>query len=297
VNGSDVLVRVAKRSGFLRALVNHRLRWQTLRLVRIARVLRPTYAFLIGELRGGTRRYSTASGVTVLLRHRARDVDLVGEIFGAVHAYEPPDAVAAELRGPLRILDLGGNIGLFGAFALGRWEVQEMTSFEPDPENAAILRATIDANHATGCWSMRRVAVSNAAGVMSFLPGQFAESRRAGPDEPGIEVPTRDLFSLDHAVDLLKIDIEGSEWPILTDPRLSELRARVLVMEWHWRFAPVPDAHAAALTFLTDAGYEIHRDRVDLPLGHTGLIWACRPSSGGILPVGGTGLEPVTSCL
>jgi FkbM family methyltransferase len=277
VNGSNVLRRVAKRSGFLRALVNHRLRWQILALLRVARLLRPTYAFLIGELRGGTRRYSTPSGVTVLLRHRARDVDLVDEIFGAVHAYEPPQAVATELRDPLRILDLGGNIGLFGAFALGRWDVQEMTSFEPDPENAAILRATIDANNATNRWSMRPVAVSNAAGVMSFLPGQLAESRRAGPDEAGIEVPTRDLFSLDHRVDLLKIDIEGSEWSILTDPRLSDLRARVVVVEWHWRFAPVPDAHAAALAFLTGAGYEIHRDRLDLPLGHTGLIWASRP--------------------
>jgi FkbM family methyltransferase len=219
----------------------------------------------------------------VLVRHRARDVDLVDEIFGGAHAYEPPRAVAAELRGPLRILDAGGNIGLFGAFALGRWDVREMTSFEPDPENAAILRATIDANHATDRWSMRRVAVSNAAGMMSFLPGQLAESRRAGPDEPGIEVPTSDLFALDHRVDLLKIDIEGSEWVILADPRLSDLRARVLVMEWHWRFAPMPDAHVAALTFLTDAGYEIHRDRIDLPLGHTGLIWASRPSAAAAL--------------
>lgn len=212
----------------------------------------------------------------MLLRHRSRDVDLVEEIFGAVPAYEPPDAVAAQLRSPLRILDLGGNIGLFGAFALGRWDVQEMTSFEPDPANAAILQATIDANHVSDRWTMRRSAVSNAAGMMSFLPGQLADSRRTGPNESGIDVPTRDLFSLDHRVDLLKIDIEGSEWSILADPRLSDLRARVLVMEWHWRFAPVPEAHVAALTFLIGAGYEIHRDRVDPTRGHTGLIWASR---------------------
>jgi hypothetical protein len=121
--------------------------------------------------------------------------------------------------------------------------------------------------------------VSNAAGMMSFLPGHLAESRRTGPDEPGIDVPALDVFSLDHRVDLLKIDIEGSEWSILADPRLSDLRARVLVMEWHWRFAPVPDAHAAALAFLIDAGYEIHGDRVDPPRGNTGLIWASRPNS------------------
>lgn len=239
-------------------------------------MLRPASAFLVGELRGGVRRYRTASGVIVLLRHRSRDVDLVEEIFGGLRAYEPPDAIAAQLRGPVRILDLGGNIGLFGAFALGRWDVQEMTSFEPDPENAAILQATIDANHLTDRWSLRRAAVSNAAGMISFLPGHLAESRRTGPDEAGIDVPARDLFSLDHEVDLLKMDIEGSEWAILADPRLAELRARVLVIEWHWRFAPVPDAHAAALTLLTGAGYEIQGDRLDPPRGNTGLIWASR---------------------
>ncbi len=244
-------------------------------------MLRPALGFVIGELRGNTRRYSVPSGSAVILRHRSRDIDLVNEIFGAVHAYEPPDTLGSELSGPLRILDLGGNIGLFGAFALGRWSVREMTSFEPDPENAAMLQTTIAANHAKDRWSMQPVAVSNESGVMAFLSGLLADSRRAGTDELGIEVETVDLFSLDHQVDLLKVDIEGGEWPILGDPRLPNLGARFVVMEWHWRFAPQEDAHGTALALLKRAGYEIRSDRTDLPLGHTGLVWAsrARPSS------------------
>jgi FkbM family methyltransferase len=247
-----------------------------MRLWGAGSVLRPRLGFAVGELRGGIRRYSVASGSSVLLRHRSRDVDLVNEIFGAVRAYEPPAALALELTGPLRILDLGGNIGMFGTFALGRWNVRRMTSYEPDPDNAALLAATIADNHAMDCWSMRRAAVSNAAGAMSFLPGRLADSRRALADESGIEVEMVDLFSIDHRVDLLKMDIEGGEWAILCDPRLPELRARILVMEWHWRFAPEDDAHRAALARLGGAGYEIYVDREDLPLGHTGLVWAAR---------------------
>jgi FkbM family methyltransferase len=260
----------------LRELVNHPLRWRAERLRQATSVLRPAPAFLVGELRGGNRGYSVASGFNVLLRHRSRDIDLINEIFGVTRAYEPPDALVSELRGPLRILDLGGNIGLFGAFAFGRFAVQQMTSLEPDPENAAMLEWTIAANHATDRWHLERVAVSNTRGSMRFLPGQLADSRRAEADERGIEVKSVDLFSLDHRVDLLKMDIEGGEWAILGDPRLTRLEARILVMEWHWRSAPREDAHGAALALLKSAGYEIHLDRVDAPSGHTGLIWARR---------------------
>ena len=244
--------------------------------MRAASALRPALGFLVGECRGGTRRYSVASGSVVFVRHKTRDVDLVNEIFGGIDEYEPPTALASALRGPLRILDAGGNIGMFGAFALRRWTVREMTSFEPDPENATVLEATIVANHATQRWHVSRAAVSNRGGATPFVPGRLAESRRALPGEPGIEVPTVDLFSDGHRVDLLKLDVEGSEWAILEDPRLASLDARVIVMEWHSLWAPQPDAHGAALHLLTRAGYEIHLDRVHPPLGHTGLVWAGR---------------------
>lgn len=229
-------------------------------------------------MRGGVRTYGLPSGQIVVLRHGSRDLDLVREIFGPGAAYAPPEPLEPVLRGPLRILDLGGNIGLFGVFALERWNVRELISFEPDPQNAALLAATIVANHASDRWAARRVAVSNAAGTMPFLAGRLADSRRAGPEEAGETVEVIDFFSLDHDVDLLKMDIEGGEWSILTDPRLASLNARVIVMEWHWRFAPHPDPHGAAVAALQNAGYAIHVDRVHLPLADVGLVWARRRS-------------------
>jgi FkbM family methyltransferase len=239
--------------------------------------LRPRSAFLVGELRGGVRAYALAKGGVAVIRHRSRDIDLVVEIFGPRRAYEPPESLVRRLAGPLKILDLGGNIGLFAGFALHRYDVREITSFEPDPENAAVLARAIELNGAGDRWHLRPVAVSNAAGPIRFVTGRLLESRRADPGEHGVELPAVDLFDLDHDVELIKIDIEGGEWALLGDPRLPALGPGVIVLEWHARGSPDPDPHAAALGLLQRAGYVIHRDEVDPPLGHTGLVWAARP--------------------
>lgn len=239
----------------------------------------------MGELRGGVRAYALAQGDSAalgrggvaLIRHRSRDVDLVVEIFGPRRAYEPPESLEQRLRGPLRILDLGGNIGLFACFALQRYDVRAITSFEPDPENAAMLTRAIRFNGVGDRWRLQPVAVTNAAGTIQFLTGRLPESRRAEPGEPGVELPAVDLFELEHDVELIKIDIEGGEWALLGDPRMSDLGAQVIVLEWHAHGAPDADPHVAALRLLRRAGYEIHLDEVDPPHGHTGLVWAARP--------------------
>jgi FkbM family methyltransferase len=242
-----------------------------------AAALRPRSGFLVGEGRGGIRSYRLATGGIALVRHRSRDIDLIVEIFGPRRAYEPPASLARRLTGPMRILDLGGNIGLFAIFALHRYDVRAITSFEPDPENAAMLARAIQLNRADDRWRLRPVAVSNAAGPISFLTGRLLESRSADPGEGGVELSAVDLFALDHDVDLIKIDIEGGEWALLADPRLPSLGACTIVIEWHARGAPDPDPHAAALGLLERAGYLIHLDEVDPPHGHTGLVWATRP--------------------
>jgi hypothetical protein len=68
-------------------------------------------------------------------------------------------------------------------------------------------------------------------------------------------VPVVDLLKTNHDVELLKMDIEGAEWDILTDPRLSELKARAIVLEWHSIGCPEPDPHKAAARLLVEAGY------------------------------------------
>ncbi|HEY1690366.1 MAG TPA: FkbM family methyltransferase [Solirubrobacteraceae bacterium] len=248
--------------------------WQTLRIVR------PRLAFLLGEARGGTRRYRVGA-MSVVVRHRSRDVDIVNEIWGARPSYEPPTSLVARLRDrSLCIVDLGGNIGLFGVFALARWRVSHLISFEPDPANAVILRRVREINDVAGQWTVRECAVANFSGEMGFVSLGSPESHRPEPGRSGMRVSVTDLFAIQDSIDLLKIDIEGGEWALLSDERLRLLRAEIIVMEWHWRDAPSGDAHGAALDALVKAGYQIHSDVVSDVAG-VGMIWAARPLSSG----------------
>jgi FkbM family methyltransferase len=266
--------RVAARR-IRRSVAGHPRVKRVRRIIAAARLLRPGAAFVVGELRGGVRRYRLTSGIAVVVRHRSRDIDVVVEVLGERQPYEPPAELVPRLADPLRILDLGGNIGLFGAFALARFDVRELTSFEPDPVNAEILARTIALNHCDGLWRLRAAAASNAAGELRFLAAHGPESRMAEAGDDATAVPAIDLFALDGRVDLLKIDIEGGEWALLCDPRLPSLGADVIVLEWHWRFAPEPDPHAAVVRRLRAAGYEIVGDESD-PAVAIGVVWAAR---------------------
>jgi FkbM family methyltransferase len=252
---------------------------------RAARRLRPAVRFLALEARAGALgRYELRhSGRAVHLRHGTRDVEIFNEIFApGRESYEPPAAVAVALDslGPLRVGDLGANIGLFGVFALGRWPVASMRSYEPDPANAALLRATIAANDAATRWEFAPVAVSNADTTATFEPGLLSESRLAGEGHgvaDTIEVPVVDLFA-QPPVDLLKIDIEGAEWAILGDARLASHPARAIVLEWHRRMCPALDARRAARDLLEAAGYEAIDTDGEAP-GESrvnGVMWGLR---------------------
>ena len=72
-------------------------------------------------------------------------MNTLDEIFRHGH-YEPPHPVVSVLREapqPLEIVDLGANVGLFGAFALGRFRDARIVGFEPDEANAEVHERSI----------------------------------------------------------------------------------------------------------------------------------------------------------
>ena len=280
------LRKAIERVGLLNRAVKSRAGQHAVQTVRGAMVVEEPLRFAalqLGPIRtaGHVLR---ASGVRVFVRHRTRDVHILNEIFGRTggrNSYEPPPAVALALdarRSP-KVLDLGANIGLFGAYVLARWPGATIRSFEPDPMNLSVLARVILANELHGRWSVAEVAVGNGYGEQTFAAGLFADSHLSDGHTQlaggrTITVATVDLFEQDHDVDLIKIDIEGGEWSILTDPRLGELEADVLVLEWHARGCAERDAHGAAVRLLCAAGYD-HLEEVES--GHdNGLLWAWR---------------------
>lgn len=285
---SELVRSAIRRSPRLRAAVAARPVQWTIQTVRGASAVRPASTFVVNQLRPSqVRTYRLCeSGLSVSMRHRSRDVAILNEIFGGtggINCYAPPIEVAALLdrADPPRIMDLGANIGLFGLYVLGRWPAAQITAFEPDPDNAALLQHAVASNNLDQSWRVHRSACSNRRGTVAFASGLLSEARMAEPGEAGtIVVPVADVFREDHDVDLLKMDIEGAEWPILADPRMSDLKARAIVLEWHARGCRDPNPHTAVVRLLHAAGYANTVDISDDPAHRSnGVIWAWRASS------------------
>jgi FkbM family methyltransferase len=283
---ADWLRSAIDRWPLLRRVVKSPTGQHLVQTARGARVVHEPLRFAVRQL--GPPRPAEyrlrGSGLRIFVRHQTLDVLVINEIFGGTggqYAYDPPPALAALLAGerPLKVMDLGGNIGLFGAFALGRWPHAEIHSFEADPANARLLSRVVGANGLQSSWSVADVAVANYDGEMSFVAGLFGESHLASAsDEPAegakVSVRTVDIFKQDHDVDLMKMDIEGGEWSILEDPRLPSLKADVIVLEWHARGCAEPDPRAAAARLLRAAGYG-NVEEVEVGT-YAGVLWAWR---------------------
>ncbi len=275
MRGTTLARRALDAFPALRTITDAPLARQVIQTGRAARALQPAGRFVVNQRRRATVDEYRLRGTeaAVYLRRRTRDVDILAEIFTA-GSYEPPRQVEPLLRGPLRILDLGANVGLFGLYALQRWLGSTVESFEPDPENYALLERTA-APHAR--WRIHEAAVSNDAEPIRFATGHYAEGRAAIEEDHAISVPCDDLFTFasSQRFDLIKMDIEGGEWPILTDARLAQLPVRVLVMEWHEHRCPHASPRAYAGDLLATAGF-VHQCHEPSRFASNGLLWTWR---------------------
>ena len=242
-----------------------------------ARTVRESLRFAAREL-AGSRALACyrvrESGLPIFVRHGTPDVFTLDQAFYQRH-FDPPAEVDARLRSrdPLRILDLGANIGLFAIAMLGRYRHARVTAFEPDPQNAAVLERVIAANGGAARCSLVRACAAASNGRVRFSAGEFGVSHAAGEGEPATgEVESRDAFPHLAEADLAKIDIEGSEWELLADPRFAMLPTAALHLEFHPRNAPGPDPATAAVDAVERAGY------AHAPVRHTaegaGMLWA-----------------------
>jgi FkbM family methyltransferase len=245
---------------------------------RMAPVVRGQLAFARAELAGGTGVYRLSGDPrrSVVIRHRTEDVGVMSEILRLGH-YGPPPPAQVILRAimrnrSLRVLDLGANIGMFGVDALRRYPSAQLTSYEADAANFPVL-ARCAAENQEATWNLVQACAMAADGPVRFESGQYAHSHVGSA---GAEVDGVDVLPLLRDFDFVKIDIEGSEWPIITDPRWPDCAAQVavIVMEWHDRGAP-PDGDPR--TRATEAVQRAGLTAINDGPGDHGLIWGWRP--------------------
>jgi FkbM family methyltransferase len=244
------------------------------------RLVRESARFTVRELRhaASTHVYRIrASGLRVSITHGTPDVLTLDQAFYQ-DVYEPPRAAAAKLERlgrPLRALDLGANIGIWGLWMHGRFPVRRITAVEPDPENAAKHRRQIALNGLEDRWELRQAAATCADGPVAFTVGRATTGHIDDRGDRGaVEVSGVDSFSLLGDVDLLKIDIEGAEWPLLLDPRFAAIEVPVVMLEYHPRGAPSASPEDDARSALSGAGYETLA--MHGAADGTGIVWGWR---------------------
>jgi FkbM family methyltransferase len=202
---------------------------------------------------------------TLLLRDGA-DFEVAYEIFiTGVYDLLP-------LRGVHRVVDLGGNVGYSVLYWAARFPEARIEVWEPHPAHCRVLEYHLALNSLH-----ERVQVVNAAAGAAGRSGLLSDERsasRLGAGPGGLRVEIRDFFAANagRPIDVLKMDIEGGEWELLTDPRFLELRIRALALEWHLP-APVADPKAYCLDRLRALGLSpcLQEDYVD-----SGLLRATR---------------------
>lgn len=160
-----------------------------------------------------------------------------------------------------RMLDLGANTGNSSAYMMRLHGVTTVVAYEPDAENFALLKQNLGQypsvllhQQAIGIkHETRSIALSQKSGINK----QF--------DVPGTdaEISVADIADvLAPGFELVKMDIEGAEWPLLK--RITTLnllqKANYWMIELH-----ALQAHTEEWTTITDVcseqGYQI--DRID----------------------------------
>ncbi len=192
------------------------------------------------------------------------------------------------------IFDCGANIGLATLFFKHLYPAARISCFEADPSTAAVLQKNIEQNHLQDV-SPYNLMLSNSEGehpfylaanmegslFMSALPDRLANHRE-------IIVQAGKLSNyIDSPVDLLKLDVEGAEFDVMTDLKNTGKIAQIrnMMIEYHHRIDGQSSRLAQFLALLEDAGFEYQISAACYPISRQNvfqdiLIGAYRPAAG-----------------
>lgn len=165
------------------------------------------------------------------------------------------------------IVDCGANIGVFSLYAASTAPRSRIFAVEPFPSTFQELRDNVALNSLNRRVSCLSVALSANNGDVNMYAAAHVPSQARQVIRPSlsdtVSVPAMSLSSLlsglgVEAVDLLKMDIEGSEHAVLLNTKPSVLACvKRISIEYHQTAPKQP-----LFEFLNQAGFVLQRDRV-----------------------------------
>ena len=142
------------------------------------------------------------------------------------------------------IIDCGSNIGMSILYFKCLYPGCTIMAFEPDPEAFMLLQENVKQNKLTNV-TVLNFALDYAAGKAILFgkqkPGTLNNSLITSIDRPiGTIVESKRLSEfIDRSIDLLKIDVEGTEGKIIEDLIFHEKLSAIkkLIIEFHPKYA------------------------------------------------------------
>jgi FkbM family methyltransferase len=130
-----------------------------------------------------------------------------------------------------KIVDIGCHVGLFSIAARKRWPQAVIHAYEPN----AALKSHWEHHAGQAGFSIYPEAVGIDAGSVALVPNPDSVQVRTVQNGNGTihQVAFREVLArMGGNVDLVKLDCEGAEWPILQDKTCWE-NVRFVTMEFH----------------------------------------------------------------
>ncbi len=198
------------------------------------------------------------------------DLGIACEMFVA-EIYKPSTKI--DSKNVKRIIDVGGNVGYSCIYWLNKFPNSHITVFEPHPKHLAQIYTHLKLNQAEKIVTVIPCGASNVAGQLFLTDMGGDSSITTEESENTISVPMIDLFEAvgTEEIDILKIDIEGGEYALLSDPRFADLKCKVITMEWH-NTREYPDGYQWCVSRLEELNYlTVGEKGID---AHCGMLFA-----------------------
>lgn len=140
-----------------------------------------------------------------------------------------------------RVVDAGANIGLFSLEASFQFPASHIQSIEPDPSNFDLMKANIGINNAGMAISAHQFALwTNHTDGLGLIRSDDWSVRVTESSLSSLQARGRTLNELLddcgwQEIDLLKLDVEGTEGVLFSDPGFLSLlgRIKVIALEVH----------------------------------------------------------------